>query len=128
MERAAIVKDGAGQLAGNLVHIGDHQQQPLAGGKGGGQRAGLQRPVNGPGGSAFGLQFHHGGDGAPDVGFAHGGPRIGVFPHGRGGSNWVNGNYFVGFVGNVGCRLVAVNSYLLSGHYDVSPKHTKLYR
>ena len=35
------VKDGAGQLAGNLVHVGDHEQQALTGRKGGGQRAGL---------------------------------------------------------------------------------------
>jgi hypothetical protein len=41
------VEDGAGQLARDLVHIGDHQQQALRGGEGGGQRAGLQRAVHG---------------------------------------------------------------------------------
>ena len=35
------VKDGAGQLAGDLIHVGDHQQQALAGRKGGGQRPSL---------------------------------------------------------------------------------------
>ena len=39
------VNDRAGQLARNLVHVGDHQQQALRRGEGGAQRAGLNRPM-----------------------------------------------------------------------------------
>ena len=41
------MEDGRRQFAGNLVHIGDHQQQALAGGKGSRERAGGQCAVGG---------------------------------------------------------------------------------
>ncbi len=47
------VEGGRGQLAGDLEHIGDHQQQTLRGGEGCRQRAGLQRPVDSPGCATF---------------------------------------------------------------------------
>jgi hypothetical protein len=50
-----------GQLAGDLVHVGDHQQQTLAGGEGRRQRAGLQRAVHRAGGAAFRLHLDDGG-------------------------------------------------------------------
>jgi hypothetical protein len=57
--------DGAGgdmqhagqQLAGHLVHVGDHQQQALGGGEGAGQRTGRQRAVDGGGGTGFALKL-----------------------------------------------------------------------
>jgi hypothetical protein len=42
------MEDRGGQLAGDLVHIGDHQQQPLRGREGRGQRTGLQAPCTAP--------------------------------------------------------------------------------
>ena len=45
------------QLAGDLVHVGDHQQQALGGGEGGGQRARGQRAVHGAGRAGFRLHF-----------------------------------------------------------------------
>ena len=40
--------DYAGQqLAGDFIHVGDHQQKALRSGKGGGQRTALQRAVYG---------------------------------------------------------------------------------
>ena len=41
------------KLAGDLVHVGDHQQETLRCGVGGGQGSGLERTVNGTGGTAF---------------------------------------------------------------------------
>ena len=75
------VEDGAGQFAGDLVHIGDHQQQALRGGEGGGQGAGLQRAVHSSRRAAFGLHLDHSGDGAPEVLFALGRPFVGKFTH-----------------------------------------------
>jgi len=65
-ERAEIWKT-VGQLAGDLVHIRDHQQQTLRRGKGGGKRAGLQGAVHRASRAAFGLHLSHGGDGPPQV-------------------------------------------------------------
>ena len=62
------VHDEAGQLAGDLVHVGDHQQQALRRGEGRGQGAGLQGAVDRAGGAAFGLHLDHLGHRAPDVG------------------------------------------------------------
>ena len=62
------MEDGRGQLAGDLEHVGDHQQQALRGGEGGGQRAGLQGAVHCARGAAFGLHFDDQWDGAPQVG------------------------------------------------------------
>ena len=45
--RAATCMQNGRQLARDLVHVGDHQQQALRGGEGGGQRARLQRAVDG---------------------------------------------------------------------------------
>ena len=58
----------AGQkLAGDLVHVGDHQQQALRGGVGGGQRTGVERAVHGAGGAGFGLHLRNLDGGAEDV-------------------------------------------------------------
>ena len=42
----ADVKDARQQFTGDFVHVGDHQQQPLGGRIGGGERPGLQRAVD----------------------------------------------------------------------------------
>jgi hypothetical protein len=59
------MEDGGGQLAGDLVHIGDHQQEALRSGERGGERARGQRAVYCTGRAAFGLHFHNHGDGSP---------------------------------------------------------------
>ncbi len=79
------MEDRGGQFAGDLVHVGDHQQQTLAGGKGGGQGAGLQGAVDGAGGAAFGLHLGHQRDGPPDVLLARGALGVGDLPHDRDG-------------------------------------------
>ncbi|GFI66795.1 hypothetical protein IMSAG192_00317 [Muribaculaceae bacterium] len=44
------------QLAGNLVHVGNHQQQALRSGIGGSKRTGLKRTVHGT--CRTGLRLH----------------------------------------------------------------------
>jgi len=61
------VEHGGSQLAGDLEHVGDHQQQTLRGGEGAGQGPGLQRTVNGSGGTRLALHFGYVGDRAEDV-------------------------------------------------------------
>ena len=56
------------QFAGDLVHVGDHQQQALGGGEGGGQRPGLQGAVDGPGRAGLALHLDHLGHRAPEIG------------------------------------------------------------
>ena len=66
------MEDRAGQFAGDLVHVGDHQQQALGGGEGGGEGAGLKGAVHGSCRAAFGLHFDHEGDCAPEIFLAFG--------------------------------------------------------
>ena len=73
----------AGQhFACDLIHIGDHQQQPLGGGIGGGQGAGLQGTVDRAGGAALGLHLHHLHRLAEQVLLPVGGPLVHMFRHG----------------------------------------------
>ena len=53
----AHVEDAGQQLAGDLVHVRDHQQQALRRGERRGERAGLQRAVHGTGSAGFGLHL-----------------------------------------------------------------------
>ena len=103
------VEDRGGQLAGDLVHIGDHQQQALRGGEGGSERAGLQCAVQRARRAAFALHLDHRGHRAPDVRFQLGGPLVGPFAHGRRGRNRVNGDDFVDLVGHIGRGFIAVD-------------------
>ena len=76
------VHDRRGELTGDLVHIGDHEQQPLGSRKRGGKRAPLEGSVHGAGGAPFTLHFRNDGDGSENVGLAVGGPLIGELGHG----------------------------------------------
>ena len=112
------VEHRRGQLAGDLVHVGDHQHEPLRRGEGGGQRPGLQRAVRRAGRAALALHFHHHGHAAPDVLDAFRGPLVGQFSHGRGWGNGIDGANFVDPIGDVGGGLVAFDgSDLPFGHY-----------
>src|SRR5208282_6663162 len=95
-----------GELAGDLAHIGDHQQQPLGGGEGGGEGAGLERAVHRAGGAALRLHLSHQRHGAPDVAPALGAPLVGELAHVRGGGDGVDGDHFVDAVGDRGGGLV----------------------
>ena len=103
------VEHRRGQLAGDLVHVRDHQQQALRGGEGGAQGAGLEGPVQGAGGAALALHLDHRRHRAPHVGAVVAGPLVGQLRHGRGGGDGVDGAQLAEPVGDVGRRLVAVD-------------------
>ena len=75
------MEDRAGEFTGDLVHIGDHQQQALAGGKGRRQCAGLQCTVNGTCCPALCLHFDNLGNGSPDIRMAHRTPLVSPLTH-----------------------------------------------
>lgn len=70
-----------GQLSGDLVQVGEHQQQTLRCGEGGGQRPGLQRAVHGACRTAFGLHLDDLGYRSPEVHLFGHRPFIGVLTH-----------------------------------------------
>ena len=102
------VHDERGEFAGDLVHVGDHQQQTLGGREGRAEGARLQGAVDGAGSAAFGLHFRHRRDGSPDVLLALGGPFIRELAHRARWGNRVNGNNFGYSMGNGGYRLVGI--------------------
>jgi len=75
------VEHAGQQLAGNLVHIGNHQQQALRGREGRGQGTGLQRAVHGTGGAGFRLHLLHMDSLTEDVLATFGCPLVNVFGH-----------------------------------------------
>ena len=107
----------AGQLlAGDLVHIGDHQQQALRSGVGGGQSAGAQRAVNGAGGAGLRLHLDHLDLGAEDVLQAVGGPLVHKVGHGGGRGDGVDGRHFGKRIGYMRGGVVAVHGLHFSYH------------
>ena len=97
-------------FAGDLIEVGDHQQQALGGGKRGGQRPGGQGPVDGAGGAPFGLHLHHPHRLAENVLPVLGGPLVHVLCHGGGGGDGVDGRHFGVGIGHVAGRGVGVHA------------------
>ena len=89
--RKPVASDGARgnmhhkahELAGNLVHVGNHQQKALGRRESRHKRARLQRAVHGARNAAFALQLAYGRGRAPDILFAFYRPLLTVFRHGR---------------------------------------------
>ena len=117
----AHMEHRGGQLTADLVHIRDHQQQALAGGKCGGQSAGGQRSVHGTGGAGFTLHlgdFHGLSEQVLPVVRS---PFIRNFRHGGRRSNGVDGCHIAERVRDMADGGIAVNGdfdghgyYLLS--------------
>ena len=97
------------QLAGDLVHVRDHQQQALRGGERRRQRAALQRAVQGAGRAALALHLDHRGHGAPDVRPPLARPLVGQLGHRRRRRDRVDAADLVQPVGDRGRGLVAVD-------------------
>jgi hypothetical protein len=113
------------QLAGDLVHIGQHQQQALGGGKGRRQRAGLQGTMDGPGGAALALHFDDARHRAPEIFLAARGPLIGPLAHGRGRGDGIDGDDFVEAVRHQGGGLVAIDDQGAWRGHDSLPESIK---
>jgi hypothetical protein len=113
------VEDRRRQLAGDLIHVGDHEQQALRRGKRRRQRASLKSAMNCTGGPTFTLHLHHCGNGTPDVFLAFGRPLVGPLTHVRGRCDRVDRDHLVRLVSDVRSSFVAVDGYFASRHCNV---------
>ena len=109
------------QLAGDLVHVGDHQQQTLGSRIGGGQGTGGQRAMNGTGGTGLGLHLDHLDGGAEDILTTRGGPLVHIVGHGAGGGDGVDTRNLGKGVGYMGGRCIAVHRFQLTSHETIPP-------
>ena len=111
---------GGRQLTGDLVHVGDHEHEPLAGCESGTQRAALQGAVHGCSGPGLGLHLgderHH----SPDVPLTLRRPGVAMLRHGAGGSDGVDRDDPVELIGDARDRFVAVHHGGPSGHLHPS--------
>jgi hypothetical protein len=97
------------QFAGDLVEVGNHQQQALAGGEAGRQRAGGERAVQRAGGAGFGLHLDDGRHRTPQVGPCLRRPLVRPFTHRRRRRDRIDRDHLVGEVGHAGDGFVAVD-------------------
>jgi len=115
----ALGGDGAGgdvegereEFAGDLVEIGDHQQETLRARERGGEGAAEETAVDGTRDAALGLELGDFGDQAPDVFFAAGSPFVAGLGHGGGRGDRVDRDELVDAVGYGGDGLVGVENY-----------------
>ena len=109
------------QLAGDLVHIGDHQQQALRGRVGGSQRTGCQRTVDGTGSTGLRLHLAHLDGGAEDVLLTVGCPLVHIVCHGRRRGDGVDTRHFGKGVADIRSRVVTVHGLEFSYHKLLPP-------
>ncbi len=102
------MKNGRRQLARDLVHVGDHEQQPLRSRKRGAERAGLQRAMNRAGGAAFALHLDDLGNGLPKIFHPARRPRVSPFSHRRSRRDRIDGDDFVERVSDSRDRFVGI--------------------
>ena len=114
------------QLTGNLVHIGDHQQQALRSSIGSRQSAGCQRTVHRAGSAGFGLHLHNLHRVAEDVFAAGSGPLVHIVSHGAGGGDGVDTSYFRERVADMSGSSVAVHGFEFSGQSEIPPKSIQI--
>ena len=110
------------QLAGDLVQVGDHQQQALSSGEGGGEGASGQRAVYSAGSTGLRLHLHYLNLGAEDVLLAGSGPDVHRVSHGAGRSDGVDGGHFGKRIGYVRRSGIAIHRLFRSRHFSSSIK------
>ena len=116
-DRQRVRREGAcghvhakgGQLSGDLVHVGNHQQEALRRREGRGQSAGLERAVHRPRGAPFRLHLNDVRDHAPEILAALRGPLVGQLAHRRGRRDRIDCDDFARAMRDRRRRLVAVN-------------------
>ena len=114
------------QLTGNLIHIGDHQQQALRSGISRRQSAGSQGAVYRAGSAGFGLHLHNLHGVAKDVFPAGSGPLVHIVSHGAGGSNGVDTSYFRECVADMSGSSIAVHGLEFSCQSEIPPKSIQI--
>ena len=110
------VDDTGHQLAGDLVHVRDHQQQALRSGVGGGQSAGGDGTVNSAGRAALGLPFSDLNGLAEDVLQTVSGPFVGQLCHDRRRGDRVDRGDFRKGIGYGGGSSIAVHGFQFTSH------------
>ena len=111
------MEDRGGELAGDLVHVGDHQQEALRRGERRREGAGGEGAVDRAGGAALGLHLDDLGDVAPEVGLALGGELVARLRHRGGGGDRVDRADFAALEGDLRAGSVAVHhDFLCVGH------------
>ena len=103
------VDDHRKELAGDLVEIGDHQQQALRRGERGGQRARLERAVHCAGRPCLALHLDHVGHRAPQVLDPGLRPGVGMLAHRRRRGDGVDRDHLADAMGDTRRGLVAVD-------------------
>ena len=111
------------QLTGDLVHIGDHQQQTLGGGVSGGQSTGSQRAVDSTGGTGLGLHLDDLDGVAEDVLPTGGRPLIHVVSHGAGRGDGVDASDLGKGIADVGGSGIAVHGFEFSSQNEYLLKY-----
>ena len=112
------------QLAGDLIHVGDHQQKALGGGVGGGQGAGLQGTVHRARGAGLRLHFRQLDRPAEQVLLPRGAPHIRHFRHHRRRGDGVDGGNVGERIGYMRGGVVAIHGFKLSCHTISSLRNT----
>ena len=110
------VDDAGQQLAGHLVHVGDHQQQALRSGVGGGKGTGRQRAVHSAGGASLRLHLGDADLSAEQVLAACGGIFVGLVRHHGRGRDGVDGGNVGKRIGNMRGCAVAIHGFHFSCH------------
>ncbi len=101
----------AGELPGDLEHVGNHQQEALAGREGCGQRTCLERTVTRSGSASLTLHLLHVGNQPPDIALTRRSQRVRHLAHGRGWRDWIDCNDFVCLERDVTGCFVPINGY-----------------
>ena len=117
------VKNCGQQLTGDLVHIGDHQQQTLRSGVSGGQSTGSQRAVDSTGGTGLGLHLDDLDGVAEDVLPTGGRPLIHVVSHGAGRGDGVDASDLGKGIADVGGSGIAVHGFEFSSQNEYLLKY-----
>ena len=112
------VEHAGEQLAGDLVHVGDHQQQALGSGVSSGQGARVQGAVDRAGGACLGLHLDNLHGVTEDVLAARGGPLVDAVRHGAGRSDGVDARHLGERVRYVRGRGVTVHCLEFSRHFE----------
>ena len=104
------VEDTRQQLTGNLIHVGNHQQQTLRSGEGRGQSTRLQRAVYGTGSTGLRLHLNHLYGLTEDVLATLRSPLVHVLCHGRRRGDGVNSGNLREHISHVSCCIVTITS------------------
>ena len=107
------MEHGGAELARDLVHVRDHQQEALRRREGRRERARRERAVDRACGASLGLHLDDRGNRAPDVRLAHGGELVARLGHGRGRGDRIDRGHFRAREGDLSRGCVAVDHYLL---------------